>query len=186
MNTTIKNTIVTILSIFSLANCTIKNDQDRNKSLTPMEVKLPATTKHLETWKKNLNSMYTVFVARDIEASKNFYTKWFGYSIVFESSWFLLLASPGDQSQIAFISEEHPSSPPTPKVFSGNGAFLTLDVKDAETLFDVMRTAGIPTVYELTDEPWGQRRFAVTDPNGMWIDIVQQIQPEAGWWEKNQ
>jgi len=35
----------------------------------------------------------------------------------------------------------------------------------------------------MTDEPWGQRRFGVTDPAGMWVDVVEQIKPAAGWWE---
>jgi len=29
----------------------------------------------------------------------------------------------------------------------------------------------------------GQRRFGFTDPAGVWVDIVEQIEPAAGWWE---
>jgi len=36
---------------------------------------------------------------------------------------------------------------------------------------------------DLTDEPWGQRRFGATDLAGMWVDVVEQIEPAAGWWE---
>jgi uncharacterized glyoxalase superfamily protein PhnB len=129
--------------------------------------------------------MYTVFVTRDIEASKAFYVKWFHYSIVFESSWFILLSSPGDQpAMIAFIHEVHPSSPPSPKPFSGDGAFLTLDVKDADAVYHQLKEAGAIFKYDLKQEPWGQLRFALTDPNGLWIDVVEQTDPHPGWWDQ--
>lgn len=37
--------------------------------------------------------------------------------------------------------------------------------------------------YDLREEPWGQRRFALRDPSGTWIDVVQQIEPEPGFWD---
>ena len=138
-----------------------------------------------ETINLRINSMYTVFVTKDIEASKNFYSKWFDYKIIFESTWFILLSAPGDNAaQLAFIHEKHPSSPPEPKAFSGNGAFLTIDVTDAKTWYEKMKSEGASFSYHLKDEPWGQRRFAVTDPNGIWVDIVEQIEPQKGWWDK--
>ena len=33
-------------------------------------------------------------------------------------------------------------------------------------------------------EPFGQRRFGLFDPAGVWIDVVQQIEPAAGFWER--
>ena len=32
--------------------------------------------------------------------------------------------------------------------------------------------------YPLRDEPFGQRRFGLFDPAGVWIDVVEQIEPE--------
>lgn len=64
----------------------------------------------------------------------------------------------------------------------GDGSFLTLQVDDATAEYDRLVKAGLPCAMPLTDEPWGQRRFGVVDPAGMWIDIVEQIEPTAGWW----
>jgi hypothetical protein len=36
----------------------------------------------------------------------------------------------------------------------------------------------------LRDEPFGQRRFGLFDPAGVWIDVVEQIEPAAGWWDQ--
>jgi hypothetical protein len=29
-----------------------------------------------------------------------------------------------------------------------------------------------------------QRRFGLFDPAGVWIDVVEQIEPAPGWWDK--
>ena len=36
----------------------------------------------------------------------------------------------------------------------------------------------------LRDEPFGQRRFGLFDPAGVWLDVVEQIEPAAGWWDR--
>ena len=84
---------------------------------------------------------------------------------------------------LAFMHSEHPSSPPTPAPFRGDGSFLTFQVEDAEAEYQRLVEAGLTCDLELTDEPWGQRRFGVVDPAGMWLDVVEQIEPDAGWWD---
>jgi hypothetical protein len=32
--------------------------------------------------------------------------------------------------------------------------------------------------------PFGQRRFGLFDPAGVWIDVVEQIEPAPGWWDQ--
>jgi hypothetical protein len=43
---------------------------------------------------------------------------------------------------------------------------------------------GLGITYPLTDEPFGQRRFGFSDPSGLWIDVVEQIEPTPGFWDK--
>jgi len=130
--------------------------------------------------------VYSVFITKDLKASKEFYTKWFDFEIVFESGFFILFSSGGTKPlSIAFMSEKHPSSPPSnPALNSKAGVFLTLQVDDAKSFYEKLKKAGLKIYYELKDEPWGQRRFGVIDPNEMYIDIVEQIEPEKGFWEK--
>jgi predicted enzyme related to lactoylglutathione lyase len=120
------------------------------------------------------------------EASKTFYKKWFNWKVAFESSFFTLFVTPGERSfSIGFLSEDHPSSPPScPPMNSKAGVFLTIQVEDAKADFERMQNAGLKISYNLKDERWGQRRFGVIDPNGMYIDVVQQTEPEKGFWEK--
>ena len=46
------------------------------------------------------------------------------------------------------------------------------------------RWFGLEVALSLRDEPFGQRRFGLLDPAGIWIDVVEQIEPAAGWWDK--
>jgi predicted enzyme related to lactoylglutathione lyase len=130
--------------------------------------------------------VYPVFVTKDLSACKEFYGKWFNMQPVFESSFFILLVSADESGRsLGFLSEVHPSSPPdNPAMNSQAGVFLTLQVEDAKADFERLKKAGLKIRYDLKDEPWGQRRFGVIDPNGMYIDVVQQIEPEKGFWEK--
>lgn len=126
---------------------------------------------------------YSVFVTPHHKECRDFYVRWFGADIVFDASWFVLLTIPGDVPRsLAFMAPDHPSSPPGPEPFSGTGVFLTFQVADAAAEFARLRQAGAPFVYELRDEPWGQRRFALCDPSGAWIDVVQQTEPKPGFW----
>lgn len=129
--------------------------------------------------------VYPVIMTKDLAACRAFYTQSFGFTPVFESTWFLMLVSAGERPfTLAFMHEKHPSSPPTLPVFTKKaGAFLTFQVEDAQAVYAQLQQAGMPIHYHLQDEPWGQRRFSVLDPNGLFIDIVQQIEPAAGFWE---
>ncbi|HUE96358.1 MAG TPA: VOC family protein, partial [Longimicrobiaceae bacterium] len=135
--------------------------------------------------KMQLQDAYPIIVTDKLPECREFYTRWLGFKIVFEASWFVYLASAGERPHgVAFMSADHPSQPPGPETFSGKGMFLTLQVADAEAELQRLRQAGAPIAYPLRDEPWGQRRFALLDPAGAWVDIVQHIEPEPGYWEK--
>jgi catechol 2,3-dioxygenase-like lactoylglutathione lyase family enzyme len=134
---------------------------------------------------QHLQDVYTVFITRDVNKCKAFYGQWFGFTPIFESSWFVLLQSPDPKGTlVAFMNEEHPSFPPAPKAINGNGAFITLQVADATSVYEAMIATGLAITYELKQEDWGQLRFAVEDPNGMHVDIVEQTAPKEGFWDQ--
>lgn len=64
------------------------------------------------------------------------------------------------------------------------GRWLLPDIagKDAGAEYGHLLSIGLRCDLPLTDEPWGQTRFGVTDPSGMWVDIVEQTEPQDGWW----
>jgi catechol 2,3-dioxygenase-like lactoylglutathione lyase family enzyme len=128
---------------------------------------------------------YPIIITDELHECRDFYRVWFGFEVVFEADWIVVLSSAGtDAPTLAFMHSDHPSSPPSPAPYEGDGTFLTLQVEDASAEYERLRAAGLECALELTDEPWGQRRFAATDPAGMWVDVVEQIEPAAGWWDR--
>ncbi|RJQ65266.1 MAG: glyoxalase [Desulfobacteraceae bacterium] len=128
---------------------------------------------------------YPVVVTNKLAECRDFYTRQLGFQVVFEASWFVYMASGGDHPfGIAFMTSNHPSQPPGPEAFNGKGMFLTLQVTDAAVEFEQLKKAGVSIAYSLKDEPWGQRRFGILDPAGMWVDVVQQIEPVPGFWDQ--
>ena len=110
-----------------------------------------------------IEDAYPIVVTDKLAECRDFYTRWLGFQPGFEASWFVYLASAGD--------------------FTGKGMFLTLQVADAAAEFERLSRAGVPIAYPLRDEPWGQRRFGLLDPAGTWVDVVQHIEPQSGFWD---
>ena len=131
-----------------------------------------------------LQSFYPIVVTSRITDCRDFYRQWFGLDIVFAASWFVLLGSGAGVATIAFMTPDHPSAPPGPEPFDGKGMCLEFQVTDAATEYDRFIEGGAPLVLSLRDEPFGQRRFGLFDPAGVWIDVVEQIDPAAGWWDR--
>ena len=133
----------------------------------------------------HVKDLYPVVVTDKLVECREFYVRWFDFQVVFQASWFVYLAATGDHSfGIAFMSPDHPSQPPGPETFNGRGMFLTVQVADAAAELERLQSAGLAIAYPLHDEPWGQRRFAVYDPAGTWVDVIEQIEPEPGFWDK--
>lgn len=133
----------------------------------------------------NLLDCYTLTVTPAHRDCAAFYRRWFGFETVFEASWITVLVSSGERPfTMGFMAPDHPSTPPGPATSSGQGMLVTMQVADAAAEHDRLTAAGAPIVHPLTDEPWGQRRFALQDPSGAWVDVVEQTAPAAGWWER--
>lgn len=124
---------------------------------------------------------YPIIVTPELFACRDFWSR-FGFAPVFQSSWFVLLQAEG--ATLAFMSPDHPSAPPGPEPFSGRGMCFELQVEDAAAAHEALEAAGLAADYPLTAEPFGQLRFGFSDPSGLWVDVVEQIEPAAGFWDR--
>lgn len=130
-----------------------------------------------------LQSFYPIIVTQRATECRDFYQRWFGLEVVFEASWFVLLGPGNGAATVAFMTPDHPSAPPGREPFSGKGMCLEFQVADAKAEYERFVQGGVVLGLSLRDEPFGQRRFGLFDPAGVWIDIVEQIESEAGWWD---
>jgi catechol 2,3-dioxygenase-like lactoylglutathione lyase family enzyme len=132
-----------------------------------------------------LQNFYPIIVTpRQVEC-RDFYLRWFGLEIVFEASWFVLLSGSASAGvSVAFMHPDHPSAPPGPEPFSGKGMCLEFQVADARKEYERFIREGAVLDLSLRDEPFGQRRFGLFDPAGVWIDVVEQIDSAPNWWDE--
>lgn len=117
-------------------------------------------------------------VTEKIAESKAFYTKTLNFGVTFENEFYLLLHTPDQKHNIAFLLPEHPSQQPLfHQPYAGTGMFLTIEVDDVDKMYGKLKQTGAEIKIDIRDEPWGDRHFAVQDPNGIAIDIVTYTAP---------
>lgn len=126
-----------------------------------------ATPKHA------LMKLNAGIVTSKLAATKTFYMNNLGFGLSFENDFYILLHTPDHSAEISFLLPEHPSQHPLfHKSYQGQGIYLTLEVNDVDKVYKEIRDKGVPIKIEMRDEPWGDRHFAIEDPNGIAIDFV--------------
>lgn len=118
-------------------------------------------------------------VTNKLSESKAFYTDILGFGVTFENEFYLLMHTPNHEAEISFLLPNHPSQQPLfHKPFLGDGMYLTIEVENVDSRYEELKKKGVAIKIDLRDEPWGDRHFAIQDPNGVGIDIVQYASRE--------
>ena len=113
-------------------------------------------------------------VTTKLAETKAFYTRTLGFGVSFENDFYLLLHTPNRESEISFLVPDHPSQQDFfHKPFEGQGMYLTIEVDEVDKMYADIKKKGIEIKIDIRDEPWGDRHFAISDPNGIGIDIVK-------------
>lgn len=113
-------------------------------------------------------------VTSKLAESKVFYTNVLGFGITFENEFYLLMHSPNRQAELSFLLPDHASQQPLfQKPFQGQGMYLTIEVEDVDKVYQELKKKKVDIKIDIRDEPWGDRHFAIQDPNGIGIDIVK-------------
>jgi catechol 2,3-dioxygenase-like lactoylglutathione lyase family enzyme len=134
-----------------------------------------STTKNQNKMKLNAGVLTT-----KLAESKAFYTNNLSFGVTFENEFYLLLHTPNHETEISFLLPNHPSQQPFfHKPFLGQGMYLTIEVDNVDSIYNELKKKGVPIKIEIRDEPWGDRHFAIQDPNGIGIDIVK-YSPSTG------
>ncbi len=114
-----------------------------------------------------------------LQETKKFYTETLDFGVRFENEFYLLLHTPNHEAEISFLKPNHPSQKPIfQSAFNGKGVYLTIEVNDIDKVYKELKDIKVPIEIEIRDEPWGDRHFAIKDPNGIGIDIVTYTKPE--------
>lgn len=118
-------------------------------------------------------------ITEKLTETKKFYTEVLDFGVSFENEFYLLLHTPNQKSEISFLLPNHPSQKPIfQSEFLGKGVYLTIEVDDVDQVYKKLKNKGIKMEVEIRDEEWGDRHFAIKDPNGIGIDIVTYTIPD--------
>ncbi len=104
-------------------------------------------------------------VASDpVEPVKRFYEDLFGLETVMDLGWIATLAASATPNIQISIASEGGSGTPVPD--------MSIEVDDVDVTYARAQAMGLEIVYDLTNEPWGVRRFYVRDPAGKLLNIL--------------
>lgn len=106
-----------------------------------------------------------------LQESKDFYMKYFGFQLVYESDWYIELVTANEPvNGISFTIAQRDVG----EIFNGKGIIISFEVDNVDAEFARLKAEGLQ-IQDIQDKPWGERSFVVNDPNGVHIYIYNLI-----------
>lgn len=104
-----------------------------------------------------------------LDECKEFYVNFLGLTLAMDMEWILTLVSPSNPTaQISIVYHDKPDN-------SNSSITLSIEVADIDNLYMKAKSLDYEITYDITNEPWGVRRFFVKDPNGVIINLMTHL-----------
>ncbi|BDM69789.1 hypothetical protein HEK616_32760 [Streptomyces nigrescens] len=114
----------------------------------------------------------------DVAASQAFFTTHLDYTVQQAADGFASLSRP-DAVDVVLLVRGIQVLPPEQRDRHADGLILAFTLDGGlEEQEKRLRDAGIDITMPLREEPWGERLFQITDPNGLIIQFVEWSTPE--------
>lgn len=110
-----------------------------------------------------------------VEESRDFYVKHFGAKVTFDCGWYVNLRFGKETSELQFMAPQEQGEPS----FHPAGLMLNFCVDDVDAEYARLTATGLVPVMPIDDHPWGDRGFALLDPNGVMLYIFSDREPAA-------
>ncbi len=112
----------------------------------------------------------------DVTASATFVKQHFGFSEEMSADGFMSLSRKDVGFNLIFLRTGLESFKPIHlRGHQADGLLIVLVVDDIDTEYERIQAEGVTITTEIETEPWGERFFQVSDPNGVVIQLVQWI-----------
>ncbi|MFA5971264.1 MAG: VOC family protein [Lentimicrobiaceae bacterium] len=114
----------------------------------------------------------TVLFVKDIESSKEFYTRFLNFSITYDFGKNVILSNGLSLWQI------EPDHIINNKLETGNESNrfeLYFETGNLETISDSLKSAGIQFLHTIHEESWGQRTIRFFDPDNHLVEIGESM-----------
>ena len=103
-----------------------------------------------------------------VEELRSFYADLFDLETVMDQGWIVTLGSGATAPVQISLMSEGGSGAPVPD--------LSIEVDDVVGVYARAQRLGHEIAYELTDEPWGVRRFFLRDPTGKLLNVLSHLE----------
>ncbi|MGC0334317.1 putative glyoxalase superfamily protein PhnB [Streptomyces sp. SAI-170] len=114
----------------------------------------------------------------DVTASQEFFTAHLGYTVRQAADGFAALTH-DDAVDVVLLARGIEVLPPEQRDQRVSGLILAFTVASGlQEHQQRLRDAGVPITMPLREEPWGERLFQVTDPNGVIVQFVEWAAPQ--------
>ena len=118
-------------------------------------------------------SLSTAFTTDKVEESRDFYIKYLGAKVTFDCGWYVNLEFGNKSSTLQFMSPQQPEQ----QLSSGSGLMYNILVENVDQEYKKLTESGLTAIVPLEDHPWGDRGFAIQDPNGISLYIHSEREP---------
>ena len=118
-------------------------------------------------------SLSTAFTTNKVEESRDFYVKYFGAKITFDCGWYVTLEFGSNLSTLQFMSPQQPEH----KLSNRAGLMYNFAVENVDEEYKKLTADGLAVIVPLEDHPWGDRGFAIQDPNKISLYIYSEREP---------
>lgn len=120
-----------------------------------------------------IQSLSAAFTTNKVAESRDFYVKYFDAKVTFDCGWYVNLSFGNESTTLQFMSPQQPEH----QLSSGAGLLFNFSVEDVDEEYQKLTQAGLAVVVPLEDHPWGDRGFAIQDPNGISLYVYSEREP---------
>ena len=118
-------------------------------------------------------SLSAAFTTNRVEESRDFYIKYLGAKVTFDCGWYVNLEFGNKSSTLQFMSPQQPEQ----QLSSGSGLMYNFLVENVDQEYQKLTDSGLTVIVPIEDHPWGDRGFAIQDPNGISLYIHSEREP---------
>ncbi|MDT9687213.1 VOC family protein [Streptomyces sp. P9(2023)] len=121
----------------------------------------------------NVSASTLSLTVADVDASRDFLRTHLGYQVAMADDGFASLTRGDAAVDVVLLRRGTDVLPPEQRDQRAAGLILALTVTDLAAEEARLRAAGAPITMPLREEPWGERLFQMTDPNGVVVQLVE-------------
>ncbi|MQS16695.1 glyoxalase [Streptomyces kaniharaensis] len=126
-----------------------------------------------------INSSAVALTVEDVTASAAFLTEHFGFQEQTAADGFVSLGREDAGLNVIYLRRGLEVLPEGFRDQHAAGLILAFTVDDLAGEEARLQAQGVEITMPLREEPWGERLFQVTDPNGVVIQLVEWVVPAA-------